>query len=109
MTEPTTSTNHWQTSSEWLAHDLAQLLSSPHIHFSTHEFGIPGLRLGPGPVDLFSTRFSNLFSSEAKGRVAGTEVDKAGLKEVLLALQKTWNTDTSSANPAIAPDSDEVR
>ncbi len=51
--------------SDWLAQNLAELLSLPYIHFSTPKFGIPGLRLGHGPIDLFSTRFANLFTSEA--------------------------------------------
>ena len=81
--------------SEWLQEQLSTLLASPHIHFNSPK--LPGLhlRMGPGPVDVFSTRFSNMFTKEATGVVGGKEVDKEGLKQSLLAMQKQWNPDTA--------------
>ncbi|CCM00048.1 uncharacterized protein FIBRA_02074 [Fibroporia radiculosa] len=87
MSAPTTASN------QWLEQQLSQLLSSPYIHFRPLTNG--GLRMGHGPIDLFSTRFNNLFSSDATGVVAGSEVDRAGLKEALLALQRKWDADSA--------------
>ncbi|KAL6303931.1 hypothetical protein BKA93DRAFT_916433 [Sparassis latifolia] len=81
-------------SPEWLQEHLTTLLNSPYIHFKNP--GPLGLRMGPGPIDLFSTRFNNMFTKDATGVVAGNEVDKAGLKESILALQKKWNPDTAT-------------
>ncbi|KAJ3481783.1 hypothetical protein NLI96_g7423 [Meripilus lineatus] len=92
------------TNSEWLAQNLSSLLSSPYIHFPKPPAGLPGLRLGHGPIDLFSTRFTNLFSDEAKGTVDGQEVDKAGLKDALLAIQRTWNADSANVTPSASAD-----
>ncbi|KAL4248378.1 hypothetical protein ABKN59_006862 [Abortiporus biennis] len=61
--------------SQWLEEKLAELLASPHISFASHKSGLP---------------------------VAGKHVDKAGLKEGLLALQKKWNPDTASFNASTA-------
>ncbi|KAI0789369.1 hypothetical protein C8Q75DRAFT_765355 [Abortiporus biennis] len=88
--------------SQWLEEKLAELLASPHISFASHKSGLPGIRLGPGPIDLFSTRFNNLVTHDVTGSVAGKHVDKAGLKEGLLALQKKWNPDTASFNASTA-------
>ncbi|KAJ8495056.1 hypothetical protein ONZ51_g1934 [Trametes cubensis] len=73
---------------------LSTLLASPHIHFN-QPHAIGGIRLGHGPIDLFSTRFTNYFTHEATGSVAGTEVDKEGLKQALLALQKKWDPENA--------------
>lgn len=94
--------------SEWLAQQLKTLLSSPYIHFSQPPAGLHGLRLGPGPIDLFSTRFENLFSNDATGVVAGEEVDRADLKQALLALQRTWNPDTLNISAPYTPDPEQV-
>ena len=51
--------------------------------------------MGHGPIDLFSTRFANMFTQDATGVVGGKEVDKEGLKQSLLAWQKKWNQDTA--------------
>ena len=83
-------------SSEWLQEQLSTLLASPYIHFSQPK--IPGLqlRMGPGPIDLFSTRFANTFTHDATAVVAGKELDKDGLKTALLALQKRWIPESAS-------------
>ncbi|KAM5538387.1 hypothetical protein V8D89_007989 [Ganoderma adspersum] len=81
-------------SAEFLQEHLSTLLNSPYIHFKQPQ--IPGIRLGHGPVDLFSTRFANFFTHDATGVVAGQELDKGGLKHALLALQKRWNPDSAS-------------
>ncbi|PRP89318.1 hypothetical protein PROFUN_02192 [Planoprotostelium fungivorum] len=71
----------------WFEETLKQLLESPYIHFPKPP---PGLHLGHGPVDLFSTRFNNNFRGTV-GMVNGTEVDHDGLKAVLLALQSHYD------------------
>ncbi|KAI0363308.1 hypothetical protein BV20DRAFT_958566 [Pilatotrama ljubarskyi] len=80
---------------EFVQDKLSTLLSSPHIHLN-HPPKFGGIRMGPGPVDLFSTRFANFFTPDATGVVAGKEVDHEGLKKALLALQKKW--DPQNAN-----------
>ncbi|GJE89561.1 hypothetical protein PsYK624_056640 [Phanerochaete sordida] len=76
---------------EWLTEKLTELLKSPYIHFTQPK--IPGLqlRMGPGPIDLFSTRFANMCTDDVTGVLAGAAVDKDGLKQGLLALQKKIN------------------
>ena len=77
-------------SPEWLQQQLTTLLASPYIHFSNPP--LPGgRRLGHGPIDLFSTRFNAMFMRHARGLVGGREVDREGLKQSLLAMQKSWN------------------
>lgn len=78
---------------QWLQERLTTLLSSPHISMPSH---IGGIRLGHGPIDLFSTRYTNMFTSDAVGIVAGQEVDKEGLKQALLALQKKWDPESTN-------------
>lgn len=76
-------------SNHWLADHLCDLLASPHISLPSRG----GLFLGPGPVDLFTTRFNNCFAPDATGEVGGHEVDREGLKEALLMLQQHWNSE----------------
>lgn len=90
----TMSSSSSQVDASFLQNTLSSILSAPHISFPKPPAGLPNLRLGHGPVDLFSTRFANTFAGDAKGVVAGKEVDKEGLKEALLALQKTWQSDS---------------
>lgn len=98
-----------QPTNEWLQTRLSELLASPHIHFT--QPNVPGLRLrmGPGPIDLFSTRFINLFTHEAKGTVNGQEVAKDELKEQLLKLQKKYNKETVKFVPEELATGEEVR
>ncbi|KAI0652781.1 hypothetical protein C8Q79DRAFT_120360 [Trametes meyenii] len=91
------------TTPAFLQEKLSTLLASPHIHFN-HPPRLGGLRLGPGPVDLFSTRFANFFTPDATGVVAGKPVDHEGLKSALLALQKRWDPQTANF---VAPDGGE--
>lgn len=81
-------------SAAFVQEHLSTLLASPYIHFKQPQ--IHGLRLGHGPVDLFSTRFLNTFTHDATAVVAGKELDKDGLKTALLALQKRWNPESAS-------------
>lgn len=94
-------------SPEWLQDRLQTLLNSPYIHFDQPK--LPHLRMGHGPVDLFSTRFNNWFTSDATGVVAGSTVDKAGLKDALLALQRKWNSDTAKFTPSTSAQEGSVR
>lgn len=64
--------------------------------------------MGPGPIDLFSTRFINLFTHEAKGTVNGQEVAKDELKEQLLKLQKKYNKETVKFVPEELATGEEV-
>ncbi|OBZ67219.1 hypothetical protein A0H81_12938 [Grifola frondosa] len=52
-----------------------------------------GIHTSPGPIDLFSTRFNTYFMPEARGMLAGRSVDREELKEGLLALQRTWDSE----------------
>lgn len=38
----------------------------------------------------------NVFAEDATGEIAGTQVDKEGLKTALLALQKVWDGDSAT-------------
>jgi hypothetical protein len=71
---------------------LAALLSAPHISLPR---GPSGIRMGPGPIDLFSTKFNNTFTAEAMGVIDGKQVDREELKEGLLALQSHYDPDTA--------------
>lgn len=74
-------------SNHWLSDCLCDLMASPHIAMPPHG----GMHLGPGPVDVFTTRFNEYFDHEARGTLCGHAVDREGLKAGLLALQKRWN------------------
>ena len=80
--EETTTTND-----DWLSKEISQILSSTHISFPKS----PPFKMGPGPVDLFSTRFNGAFAYDVKATVAGKEVSREELKAKLLGLQKYWN------------------
>lgn len=60
---------------KWLADELSTLLSSTHA-------------LSP---ETFNTRFNSIFMRHARGLVGGREVDREGLRQSLLALQKNWD------------------
>lgn len=94
---------------EWLSHQLTTLLASPHIHFTQPK--LPGLqlRMGPGPIDLFSTRFANMFTQDATGVLGGNAVDLNGLKDGLLALQKRWKGDSVQTESAQTAEGYQVR
>lgn len=93
-------------SSNWLSKELSTLLASPHISFPKPPAGI---HLGPGPIDLFSTNFNNLFASDVETIVDGEPVSRDDLKQKLLNLQKRWNpekvkfVDSSSIGPVSPP------
>lgn len=94
---------------QWLSNQLITLLNSPHIHFTQPKFPGLQLRTGPGPIDLFSTRFANMFTKDATGVLGGQEVDRDGLKEGLLALQKKWKGDSVQTQDAQSADGYQVR
>ena len=95
---------------QFLQDRLSTLLASPYIHFKKPTSGpLLGLRMGPGPVDLFSTRFANFFTHAATGVVAGTEVDRDGLKDALLALQRRWDPNSASFSSVGAVGDAQVR
>jgi hypothetical protein len=77
---------------DWLSKEISQIISSPHISFPKPAGSLP-FRMGPGPVDLFSTRFNNTFAYDVKATVTGEEVSREGLKAKLLGLQKHWNAE----------------
>jgi hypothetical protein len=90
----------------WVEKALASLLSAPHISIPRGPAGFP---TGPGPIDLFSTRFNNTFTADAKGLVDGQHVNRDGLKEKLLDLQRHYNPDTVKFHADGASDSYQVR
>ncbi|KAF8583300.1 hypothetical protein K439DRAFT_1412317 [Ramaria rubella] len=73
----------------WLQKRLSELLVAPHISFH----GPAGIRMGPGPIDVFSTKFNKLFTPDVKAMVAGEQMSREGLKERLLAMQRHHSTD----------------
>jgi hypothetical protein len=72
-------------SAHWLSKELSTLLASPHISFPKTQ-----IHLGPGPIDLFSTNFNNLFVPDVEATVDGKKVSRDELKQKLLNLQKHW-------------------
>jgi hypothetical protein len=86
-------------SNEWLEKTLTDILSSPHISFP-QQTGNLHIRMGHGPIDLFSTRFMNSFTDDVKATVAGQEMTRDELKASLLALQKHWNSDSVQFAPS---------
>lgn len=76
----------------WLSQEISQIISSPHISSPKPAGSLP-FRMGPGPVDLFSTKFNNTFAHDLKAFVVGKEVSREELKAKLLALQKHWNAE----------------
>lgn len=83
-------------SDNWLSTEIAKLLASPHISFPNPPAGI---HLGPGPIDLFSTNFNNIFASDVVAQVDGKGVSRDELKQELLNLQKHWNPDKVKFTP----------
>ena len=77
---------------DWLSKEISQIITSPHISFP-RPTGPLQFKMGPGPVDLFSTRFNNAFASDVKATVAGEEVSREDLKAKLLGLQKHWKAE----------------
>lgn len=74
-------------SADWLSTEISKVLESPHISFPKPP---PGIRLGFGPIDLFSTNFNNLFSLNLEAKADGKNVSREELKQALLNLQKRW-------------------
>ena len=95
LSRPYTMSDPSPSSPEFLQDRLAALLASPHIHINKPP-ALTHIRMGPGPVDVFSSRFANWFTHDATGVVNGKQVDKDGLKEALLALQKKWHPESAS-------------
>jgi len=77
---------------DWLSKQISQIITSPHISFPKPT-GPLGFRVGPGPIDLFSTRFNNTFTLDVQATVAGEDVSREELKAKLLGLQKHWNAE----------------
>ncbi|OCH92500.1 hypothetical protein OBBRIDRAFT_791253 [Obba rivulosa] len=84
------------TSGHSLAESLCELMASPHIVETSVAHGAFGEL--SGPIDLFSTHFEDMFMQDARGVIAGHPVDREGLKDGLLALQKRWNTQNVKIN-----------
>lgn len=76
--------------SQWLAEQIQQLMVAPHVHVTE------SVEEGPGPVDMFSTRFDGMFMPDAHGWVAGERMDRQHLKECMLGLQRRWNEKEAS-------------
>ena len=99
--------DHTPGTPEWLQDRLAKLLKAPHISIPRPTGPLAHIRMGPGPIDLFSTYYTNFFTSDAKGVVAGKEVDREGLKQALLALQKKWHVDSATFTPQVSAENTE--
>jgi len=91
--------------SQWLSQTFSSLLSAPHISIPRRPGGII---MGPGPIDLFTTRFLNTFTENVQATVAGQTVTRDQLKSALLNVQKQWNpTDVQFEQP-LQPKEDDV-
>jgi hypothetical protein len=72
---------------------IISLLSAPGpLHIPRLPFG----HGGHGPIDVFSTRFTNLFPDDVDANVNGVAVDKAGLKDNLVTLKKSFDSTTAA-------------
>jgi hypothetical protein len=81
-------------SEHWLQHELSSLLSSPGpIRIPRLPFGLRG---GPGPIDVFSSRFANLFSDDVRATINGIDYDKAGLKDKVIELKQYYDPDSAT-------------
>jgi len=87
-----TTTQETTMNDDWLSKEISQIVTSPHISFPKPT-GPVQFRMGPGPVDLFSTRFNNTFAFDVRATVGGEEVSREELKAKLLGLQKHWNAE----------------
>jgi len=78
----------------WFKESIASLLSAPGpLHMPKLPHGIGG---GHGPIDVFSTRFANLFADDVDATVDGERLDKAALKDRIVAIKKEYNPSTAS-------------
>ncbi|KIJ38896.1 hypothetical protein M422DRAFT_258303 [Sphaerobolus stellatus SS14] len=77
----------------WLQIIISELLVSSYIYFRTSA--VLGIRFGPGPLDVFSTRFNNGFTPNVTATVASESVNKDDLKERLLGLQQHYSADNT--------------
>ena len=88
---------------DWLSQEIWQIITSPHISFPKPT-GPLQLRMGPGPVDLFSTRFNNAFAPDVKATVVGEGVSREELKAKLLGLQRHWKAEQAkSQDESVGP------
>jgi len=78
---------------QFVEESILTLLSSPGpISIPRLPFG----RGGPGPIDVFSSRFANLFTDDVAASFNGESIDRNGLKEKLVALKKKFDPSSAS-------------
>lgn len=75
-------------SDNWFTSKFSELMASSHISFPTPP---PNIHLGPGPIDVFSTKFDDLYPDDVEAAVDGEVVSKDDLKQKLLNLKKRWD------------------
>lgn len=79
------------TPADWVQQAISKLLTDSHIHFPN----LPGISLGPGPIDQFSTDFDNTFPNNVTAVVAGEKENFDGLKKKFLALRQHYDPKNS--------------
>jgi len=78
----------------WFQESITSLLTAPGpIHMPKLPFGMRG---GHGPIDVFSTRFANLFTDDVDAMVNGESLDKDGLKDKLVTIKKQYNPSSAT-------------
>jgi hypothetical protein len=86
----------------WLEQAITGLLTAPGpITIPKLPGGIIG---GPGPIDLFSTRFANTFTADVKAEINGTDYDNAGLKAKLANIKSVFNPETTTFERSVEKD-----
>ena len=77
----------------WFQNAFKSLMEAPGpISIPKLPFGMRG---GPGPIDVFSTRFYSLFADDVSATVNGEAVDKEGLKGRLVKIKRRYNMQTA--------------
>jgi len=81
----------------WLEQAITGLLTAPG------PFHLPP-GSGIGPIDLFSTRFAQTFTSDVKATINGTSYDNADLKAKLASVKGEFSNETATFNASVEND-----
>ena len=80
-----------QTSTQFAEDALKSLLATLHITVSA----TPGIPMGPGPIDQFTTSFNDTFTPDARGVINGIDLSREGLRLALITLQTHYDPKTA--------------
>ncbi|KZS87687.1 hypothetical protein SISNIDRAFT_460617 [Sistotremastrum niveocremeum HHB9708] len=88
------------TLAQWLEDAITSLLSSPAaIHITNPPGGG-----GPGPIDLFDTRFDNTFSANVEAYINGKKLDNSALRAKLNSVQQSFSPETANFSNSVEND-----